>query len=59
MHDSLSETQGLLAALPRSKACRISMPGNGMPVYMTIDPSHLSKQLSRWTWFDWVPIIVE
>ncbi|MGF6489646.1 hypothetical protein ABH904_003419 [Pseudomonas frederiksbergensis] len=37
MQGSLSETQGLLRALPCSKAYSISMPGNGMRVYMTID----------------------
>ena len=33
-----------LRALPYSKACPISMPGNGMQACMTIDRNHLSKR---------------
>lgn len=43
-HDSLIAMLALLAALPYSKACYISMPGNGMPAYMTIDLNQLSKR---------------
>ena len=44
MRNSLNAMLALLRALPSSKACHISIPGNVMPAYMTVDQRDLSKR---------------